>query len=141
LGVSLNQVYDTLSQQNTVTSAGDILLGDNRVEIRPTGDISSVEAIKSLIVASPSGESVTRLGAIADVTRGYREPVSQYIRYDGQPALGIGISNLSGVNVVKMGDAVDAKLAELENQRPVGMVLHEYYHQGKVVDQSIGDFA
>jgi multidrug efflux pump subunit AcrB len=141
LGVSLNQVYDTLTQQNTVTSAGDILLGDNRVEIRPTGDISSVEAIKSLIVASPSGESVTRLGAIADVTRGYREPVSQYIRYDGQPALGIGISNLSGVNVVKMGDAVDAKLAELENQRPVGMVLHEYYHQGKVVDQSIGDFA
>lgn len=141
LGVSLNQVYDTLTQQNTVASAGEIVLGDNRVEISPSGEISSVDAIKSLIIAGSEGTALTRLGAIATVTRGYREPADQYIRYDGQPALGIGISNLSGVNVVKMGEALDAKLAELDSQRPVGMTLHEYYHQGKVVDQSIQAFA
>lgn len=141
LGVSLNQVYDTLAQQNTVASAGDILLGDNRVEISPTGEISSVDAIKALLIGGTNGGAVTRLGAIADVTRGYREPVEQYIRYDGEPALGIGVSNLSGVNVVKMGEAIDAKLAELDSQRPIGMTLHEYYHQGKVVDESIEAFA
>lgn len=141
LGVSLNQVYDTLAQQNTVTSAGDIVLGDERVEINPSGEISSVEAIKALIISGANGTALTRLGAVADVTRGYRDPVKQYIRYDGQPALGIGISNLSGVNVVKMGEAIDAKLAELESQRPIGMTLHEYYHQGKVVDGSIQAFA
>lgn len=141
LGVSLNQVYDTLAQQNTVASAGDIVLGDNRVEISPTGEISSVDAIKSLVIGGSNGSALTRLGAIAEVTRGYRDPVEQYIRYDGQPALGIGISNLSGVNVVKMGEALDAKLAELDSQRPIGMTLHEYYHQGKVVDQSIQAFA
>ncbi len=141
LGVSLNQVYDTLAQQNTVTSAGDIVLGDERVEINPTGEISSVEAIEALIIPGSNGTALTRLGAIADVTRGYRDPVKQYIRYDGQPALGIGISNLSGVNVVKMGEAIDAKLSELESQRPIGMTLHEFYHQGKVVDGSIQAFA
>lgn len=141
LGVSLNQVYDTLTQQNTVVSAGDIVLGGERIEISPTGEISSVAAIKSLIVGGSNGGAVTRLGAIAEVTRGYRDPVEQYIRYDGEPAIGIGISNLSGVNVVKMGEAIDAKLVELDSQRPVGMTLHEYYHQGKVVDASITAFA
>ncbi|MEL6280935.1 MAG: efflux RND transporter permease subunit, partial [Pseudomonadota bacterium] len=141
LGVSLNQVYDTLSQQNTVTAAGEIVLGDERLEISPTGDISSVDAIRGLIIGDASSGGVTRLGAIANVTRGYREPATQYIRYDGQPALGIGISNVAGANVVKLGEAVDAQLAALKGQRPVGMELHEYYHQGKVVDASIQDFA
>lgn len=141
LGVSLNQVYDTLAQQNTVTAAGDIVLGSERLEIAPTGEIDSVEAIQALIVGDASSGGFTRLGAIANVTRGFREPSSQYIRYDGQPALGIGISNIAGTNVVKLGEAVDAKLAELESRRPVGMELHEYYHQGKVVDASIQAFA
>lgn len=141
LGVSLNEVYNTLSQQNTVTSAGEIQIGDERLEIHPTGDIQSVDAIKSLYIGDQRSGGIARLGDIANVTRGYRDPVPLYMRYDGQPALGIGISNLSGVNVVKMGEAVDAKLTELEPLRPGGMVLHEYYHQGKVVDQSVSAFA
>ena len=141
LGVSLNQVYDTLSQQNTVASAGDVLIGDERLDVHPTGEITSVDAINALYIGDQRTGGIARLGDIADVTRGYRDPVPLYLRYDGQPALGIGISNLSGVNVVKMGEAVDAKLLQLQPLRPGGMVLHEYYHQGKVVDESIAAFA
>lgn len=141
LGVSLNQVYDTLSQQNTVASAGDVLIGDERIEVSPTGEIKSIDAIKAIYVGDQRTGGIARLGDIADVTRGYRDPVPLYLRFDGAPALGIGISNLSGVNVVKMGAAVDAKLKQLEPLRPGGMALHEYYHQGKVVDDSIANFA
>ncbi len=141
LGVSLNQVYDTLAQQNTVTAAGDIVLGDERIEIAPTGEIDSVEAIRSLVVGDASSGGVTQLGAIADVQRGYRDPAEQYIRYDGQPALGIGISSVLGANVVKLGEAVDEKLSKIEVKRPIGMTLHEFYHQGKIVNASIQSFA
>lgn len=141
LGVSLNVVYDTLAQQNTVTSAGDIVLGETRIEITPTGEISSVDAIRGVIVSDNETGGVTRLGAIANVYRGYRQPAEHYIRYDGQPALGIGIANVSGANVVKIGEAIDLKLAQLDGQRPIGMELQEYYHQGKVVDASIQAFA
>jgi len=140
LGVSLNEIYNTLSQQNTVTEAGKLLLGDARIEIDPSGKIDSVDAIKGLIIGDSSSGGVTRLGAVANVIRTYREPAEQLIRYDGKPALGIGISSLAGANVVKLGAAVDAKIAKLENQRPIGIELHEYYHQGKVVDESIQAF-
>ena len=140
LGVSVNDIYDTLSQQNTVASAGDIVLGGSRIQIDPSGKIDSVEAIESLIIGNNASGGVTRLGAIANVTRGYREPAEFLMRYDGKAAVGLGISNVSGANVVKLGEAVDAKLALLESQRPVGIELHEYYHQGKIVDASISSF-
>ncbi|MEO0398959.1 MAG: efflux RND transporter permease subunit [Pseudomonadota bacterium] len=140
LGVSLNQVYATLSAQNAVTGSGDVLLDGNRISIDPTGRINSVETIRNLIVPGSAG-AVVRLGAIANVVRGYEDPVEKYIRFDGRPAVGVGIANASGTNVVKIGEDVTAKLAALENQRPVGVEISEYYHQGKAVDESIQAFA
>ena len=139
-GVLSQQVYDTLSQQNTVASSGDIALGDERIKISPTGEISSVDALSNLIISGTSSGSITRLGQIANIKRGYREPAKRYIRYNGQRALAIGIANVAGTNVVKLGDAVTKKLSEIEVKRPIGMTLHEFYHQGQVVDSSIRSF-
>lgn len=141
LGVSLNNVFNALSTQNAVVSAGDVKLGENRLEIAPSGEISSVAAIENLLVTTSSAGAVTYLRDIATVTRGYQDPPSTLIRYNGAPALAIGVSNVTGANVVQMGEAIDARLAEVEGQRPIGMELHEYYHQGKIVDESVQDFA
>ncbi|MEO1151359.1 MAG: efflux RND transporter permease subunit [Pseudomonadota bacterium] len=140
LGLSVNEIYDTLAQQNTITAAGDFRLGADRVTIDPTGKITSVEAIEGLVIGDSASGSLTRLGDIATVRRGYEEPVKQYIRYDGQPAIGFGISNILGANVVKIGEDVSNRLRTLESLRPVGIEVNEYYHQGKAVDVSIRSF-
>ncbi|MEL7451262.1 MAG: efflux RND transporter permease subunit, partial [Pseudomonadota bacterium] len=141
LGVSLNDVYDTLTQQNTVTPAGQLRLGDSRIEIVPTGAIDSVEAIENLLVSNDGTGAVTRLGDIANVVRTYVDPPEQIIRYDGKPAIGIGIANLPGENVVQIGDAVERKLDSLQAILPWGVEVHDFYHQGRVVDESIKSFA
>ncbi|MEM8547341.1 MAG: efflux RND transporter permease subunit, partial [Pseudomonadota bacterium] len=141
LGVSLNEVYSTLDEQNTVRPAGELNIDDERVIINPTGAIDSVSAIENLIVATGNGGSIIRLGEVADVSRGYEDPASQLIRYNGELAIGLGISNLPGANVVKLGQAVDAKLTELGSLIPAGVTMNEYYHQGSVVDESIQSFA
>ena len=140
LGVSINELYGTLDQQNAVVASGDVVFGDERLEIHPTGEIKSVDAINNLVIAGGNG-GVTRLRNIADVKRSYKDPATFLVRYDGKPALGIGVSNVTGANVVKLGAAIDARLAEIEGNRPIGMELHEFYHQGKVVNASIDDFA
>lgn len=140
LGVSLNALYSTLAEQNAVTGSGNILMGDSRIAIDPTAQIDSVDAIKSLIIGGSDG-AVVQLGAIASVTRGYEEPVTKFIRFDGQPAIGLGIASISGTNVVKIGEAVSTRIVELEGQRPVGISINEYYHQGKAVDEAIDAFA
>ncbi len=141
LGVSITNLYSALSTQNAVVSAGDVKLGEQRIEISPSGDIDSVDAIENLLVSTSNDGSVTYLRDIANVRRGFRDPPTMMIRYNGEPALAIGVSNVSGANVVKMGEAIDAKLTETDALRPIGMELHEYYHQGKIVDASVQDFA
>ena len=141
LGVSINQLYNDLSQQNSVVSAGNVKIGNRRLTITPTGAVDSVEAIQNVIVSTASEGTVVYLKDIADIRREYVDPPTLIVRYNGKPALGLAISNVTGANVVKMGQGIDAKLSEIEGSRPVGMTLHEYYHQGKIVDVAVKDFA
>lgn len=145
LGVAVDSVYRDLAQQNSVVSAGDLRVGDRRLMIQPSGNIDSVTAIEDLIVATPGrgadGASVIYLRDIAAVTRGYKDPADFILRYNGEPAIALGVSNVSGSNVVAMGAAIDRRLAETEALRPWGIEVHEFYHQGKVVDDSVQAFA
>ncbi len=141
LGVSVSNIYDTLSQQNASVAAGNVTIGDQRLIIDPSGAIDSVEAISNLLVSVSSDGRLTYLSDLARVYRGYQTPPAKLIRLNGEPAIALGVSNVTGANVVQMGSAIDARLAESESRRPIGMVLHEYYHQGNIVDASIQNFA
>ncbi|MDJ0840752.1 MAG: efflux RND transporter permease subunit [Acidobacteriota bacterium] len=140
LGVSVSNIYNTLSQQNTVVDAGDVTVGQKRVIISPSGAIDSVEAIQNLLVASSSDGRLIYLKDVARVWRGYKTPPQKVIRYNGRPAIALGVSNVLGGNIVAIGNAVDEKLAESTSRRPIGIELHEFYHQGKIVDASVQNF-
>jgi multidrug efflux pump subunit AcrB len=140
LGIPLDEIYRLLQQQNALSAAGDTLIGGQRIALSPTGQADSVEAIANLVLAAGGGEQVIFLKDVASVTRGYREPPQALMRYDGQPAIGLGISSVTGGNVVAMGDAVRARLAELESLRPVGMDLHVVSYQSDSVRAAVDGF-
>ncbi len=140
LGVAISNIYNALSQQNAVVAAGNLKIGNQRLTIDPSGAIDSVESIRNLLVTTASDGKLIYLSDIANVWRGYQTPAEKIFRYKGQPALALGVSNILGANVVKMGVAVEEKLAESASLRPIGIELHEYYHQGKIVDASVQDF-
>ncbi len=139
-GVSAQQVYQVLDKQNVVTVAGAMDTDGMRVSVMPSASISSFEQLKALQIAVGDNNRVMRLQDIATVTRGYEDPASVLMRYNGMRAIGLGISNVAGGNVVEMGDAVKARLAELESQRPHGIELHEISIQSDSVRDSVADF-
>ena len=141
LGVSVNQLYNDLAQQNSVVSAGDVRVGERRLTISPTGSVDSVTAIENIVVSTATAGTLVYLGDIAEVRRAYEDPASQLIRFNGEPAIALGVANITGANVVEMGRSIDALLEEGMSRRPLGMELHEFYHQGRVVDQAVSDFA
>jgi len=57
--------------------------------------------------------SVVPLGEVARVHLGPREPAGERMRLDGQMAVGLGVVAQDGVNAVRFGDAVHAKIAEV----------------------------
>ena len=98
LGVSVSNVYSILSQQNAVVSAGDVKVGDRRLVIHPTGAIDSVEAIENLLVSTAADGRVIYLRDIALVWRGYQVPPRKLFRYNGQPAVALGVAGILGGN-------------------------------------------
>ncbi|MGF1455231.1 MAG: efflux RND transporter permease subunit [Alphaproteobacteria bacterium] len=139
-GVELENVFADLSGQNAVVSAGTAEVGNLRVVIHPTGELDSVKAIENVVVSGTDSSDIVYLRDVATVTRGYVEPARSLARYNGEPAIVFGISNVSGSNVAKMGEAIRVKLAEMEVNRPLGIEVHEFYHQGDAVNESVESF-
>ena len=140
LGQSINNIYQQLEKQNAVSPAGNVKVGNRRLIIQPSGSIDSVEEIKNMVVATDDKGTLVYLRDIATVERAYKTPLTDEIRYNGKPAIGFGISNVTGANVVKMGNAIDKKIASVENQRPIGIEINEYYHQGKITNEAVQNF-
>lgn len=139
-GLSVERVLQVLQRQSLVTVAGSIDANQMRIPVIPISNISSFSDLNNLQVAVGNNNAIVRLGDIANLSRGYTEPSSMLMRYNGQRAVGFGISNVTGGNVVEMGDAVKARLAELENQRPLGMELHTISMQSDSVRASVSNF-
>lgn len=139
LGVTVSSIYNLLSEQNTVVSAGTATVGGQVLFIEPSGAIDSVEAIESLLVSTASDGRVVYLGDIARVWRGYPKPEKMY-RYNGKPAIALGVSGVSGSNIVKVGQGITDRISDAESRIPIGIEVHEYYHQGDIVDASVQDF-
>lgn len=139
-GITQDEIYQILKLQSTVAPSGKVRVGPRYIEISPLGEIDSVEGISNLLVSTPDGTKQLRLGDVATVTRGIKDPPSALMYLDGKPAVGLGISNVAGGNVVVMGDAVQARLAELESTRPTGIELTPISLQSESVRTAVGGF-
>ena len=139
LGISNLQFHRVLKSQNLVSDAGNVRVGDEYIRINPTGQLLSVQAIGELLV-SGSNNTLVRIKDIATVRRAYEEVPSKYNYYNGKPALTIGLSILSGENVVAVGKRLDIRLAELQSVTPVGMQLEPIYDQPVIVEKSVNGF-
>ncbi len=115
-------------------------MGDEYIRIHPTGEFSSVEELGNLILTEAGSEGLIYLRDVADIKRGYQEVPRQIIAYNGKQALQVGISFADGVNVVEVGEKVDKRLSELNNDQPVGIQVHHVYNQPDEVDNSVTGF-
>ena len=65
---------------------------------------------------------------------------STLMRYNRKPAIGVSITNVAGVNVVKVGQGLDKRLEEILPMLPVGIEVHRIHWQSNIVDQAVKGF-
>ncbi|MBK1791333.1 efflux RND transporter permease subunit [Persicirhabdus sediminis] len=138
IGLSTDQIIARLSQQNLVRNSGRIQVNSEYIAIDPTGEISSVADFETLTFSSNGRQF--RLRDIAHIRRGYVDPPSEMVRYNGHRGVAIGISTVTGGNVVHMGEAIDERLDELRADIPLGMELGTISHQASSVTTAISGF-
>ncbi|MFC3051595.1 efflux RND transporter permease subunit [Kordiimonas pumila] len=140
LGIPVSEVLKTIQSENAVTSAGSIRVDDQRIRVSMQSSFDSVEAIQALRVGLPGSTEQISLTDIATISREPTETPSQFIRFNGESAFTLAVAGVSDANIVEVGQAVDARFAELEDRIPLGVKISPVYEQHKVVDTAINDF-
>src|SRR6516165_11813607 len=102
LGISPQQIFDSVARQNAIVSGGAVDTSADRINLRVTGAFSGADAIAAVPVEA--GGRTFRLGDIAQVKRGYEDPPTFIVREGSKPAIGLGVSMQDGANIVTLGE-------------------------------------
>ncbi|HHY0433869.1 TPA: multidrug efflux RND transporter permease subunit VmeV [Vibrio parahaemolyticus] len=140
LNLDMNVVSGLLNQQNNVVSAGEVMVNGESLVIRPSGTLNTVQALENLIIHGRDTGNLIRLKDVATITRGIQEKPGNMILFNGKKAINIGISFASGVNVVEVGELLNAELSSLESIKPAGLDMSYFYNQAQEVDDSVKAF-
>jgi multidrug efflux pump subunit AcrB len=140
LGINENQIYSQLQAKNVVADGGRVRIGGQHVPIDPTGGFRSADDMLDLVIGSNSSGRQLQLRDVATIERSYEDPPRRILRFDGQQAIGIGISTVPGGNVVTMGKGVLEKLEEIKHNRPVGIEFHDINFQPTAVTEATRGF-
>jgi len=138
LGVSFDQVQQTLQAQNAITPAGSFETDSDRIYLRPSGAFDSVEAIRNISIRANG--HLFRLGDVAEVRRGFSDPPQPRMRYDGKNALGLAVSMRACGDIIQLGKDLDTTVVRVQKTLPVGLELDRVADQPRAVARSVGEF-
>ena len=138
LGVTPQQIFDSVAKQNAVVSGGSVETSADRINLRVTGAFAGVAAIAAVPVQADG--RIFRLGDIATVKRGYEDPPSFLVRQGGKPALGLGVSMQDGVNIITLGENLQRAMKAIVAELPVGLEVTQIADQPHIVEELVSEF-
>jgi multidrug efflux pump len=139
LGLSVQQILDAVQKQNNVAPAGVVEGTSSRVTVRVDGAPATAQALAQIPIEA-GGRTLT-LGDVADVKRGTVDPKAFAVRFMGKPVIGLGIVMASGGDLTTLGKTLDAEMARITAELPVGVTVRKVANQPAVVDKSFSEFA
>ena len=138
LGITPQQIFDSVARQNAVIAGGSVDTSADRIHLRVTGAFSGAEAIAAVPVQVDG--RVFRLGDISTVKRGYEDPPTFVVREGGRPALGLGVSMQDGSNILTLGQDLKKAMKSITAELPVGIEITQVADQPHIVDGSVSEF-
>ncbi|MCT9503545.1 efflux RND transporter permease subunit [Acinetobacter baumannii] len=138
LGIPVSAIQEALQKQNSMASAGFFETGTDRIQIRVSGQLQSVDDIKKMPLLV--GDKTIQLGDVADVYRGFSQPAQPRMRFMGDNGIGIAVSMRKGGDIIALGKNLETELAQLQKTLPLGMKLQKVSDQPVAVQRSIHEF-
>ncbi|UOK73584.1 efflux RND transporter permease subunit [Ancylobacter polymorphus] len=138
LGINRSALVAALRAQNVVQPAGTIQTGDEKLVIDVTGAFGSEQDIANINFAVDG--RMLRLADIATVRRGYADPPRPLFRTNGEPAIGLAIAMREGGDILRLGRNVDAAMAKITAELPLGIEPHLVADQAVTVAGAISEF-
>lgn len=138
IGVNQQQVQATLAAQNAIVPSGVIEAGDERILVRVGGQFMSAKSLEDVNLRV--GERFFRITDVATIRHGYKDPVSELFRFNGQEAIGLAVGMRAGANILTFGAELDELLEQAVTHLPIGIEVHKISDQPAIVEEAVGHF-
>ena len=139
-GITPLQVAGAVRSRTALLDAGTVDAGDaGRVPIAAKNMLTSEDALSRLLVGTSRDGRPVRVGDFADVERRYTDP-QFVVRVDGESTVLLAVEMQEGHNIVKFGDEVRRKLAELRPTLPADLVIQPIADQPEHVQHRMVEF-
>ncbi|MFV5503851.1 efflux RND transporter permease subunit [Acinetobacter sp. 226] len=138
LGVPVMAIQQALQQQNATTQSGFFETGSDRIQVRVSGALNSVEELRQMPLLV-NGKTI-QLGDVAEVYRGFSDPAQPRMRFMGENGIGIAVSMRKGGDILALGKHLEQEFARLQKTLPLGMELQKVSDQPVAVKRSINEF-
>nr|WP_246753653.1 efflux RND transporter permease subunit [Dickeya oryzae] len=138
LGVTPQDIFAALNNQNLLTPAGSIETKGPQVFVRVDGAFDNLEKIRQTPIVA-QGRTL-KLSDVATVERGYEDPATFMVRSNGEPALLLGVVMRDGWNGLKLGQALEAEVTNINAGLPLGMTLSKVTDQAVNISSAVDEF-
>lgn len=135
LNISLEQLQQALAQNNENRGAGYIEANGQQLTVRIPGKFNGLSDIENTMLGSPNGSPI-RVGDIAQVSIGHDLRTGGATYNGKETVLGIAMMAMGG-NSRTVSKAVDAKLQDIQNSLPKGVVIETVYDRTTLVEKAI----
>ena len=134
-GLTVADVENAIRTRNVEIPSGRIESSQREFTVRSLGELKTPEEFADLVVDNRSGQMV-RLRDLGTVELGASDERSA-LRYDGTPAVAIGVVRQSKANLINVADAIYQALPQIQAQLPPGVKLAVAFDQSVFVRRSI----
>ncbi|MHA3806208.1 efflux RND transporter permease subunit [Enterobacter bugandensis] len=138
MGLSPQDIFNALNDQNALAAAGAIETRGAQIFIRLDGAFDELQKIRDTPLVA-QGKTLT-LSDVATVERGYEDPPTMLIRNQHEPALLLGVVMREGWNGLALGKALDAETTKINDSLPLGMTLTKVTDQSVNIRSSVDEF-
>lgn len=140
MGVSSLQIKQLLESRNIVIPGGSVFTDQEQVILEPSGNFDTLEELTNAVIHLPAWPQPVYLNDIATVSRGYVDPPSSLMHYNGQPSILLAVSLREGGNVSVLGEQVSELVTRLQYFYPLGIDFHYVNQEAVEVTHRVDTF-
>lgn len=111
LGLTLQEVAQTVRRSSLDVSAGDIETEDSHVRLRALGGRYDQQDFEDIVIRASVDGRILKLGDIAEVRDGF-EASALIVRHEGEPAAFVEVYRAEGESVAKVVEVVNEHVEE-----------------------------
>ncbi|MDO9071527.1 MAG: efflux RND transporter permease subunit, partial [Deltaproteobacteria bacterium] len=136
-GLGINEVAEAVKKENVNLPTGTLYGAHQAVTVQTTGQLTTAEAYRPLIVAYRGGQPV-RLSEMGRVINSVsNDKIASW--YKTSRAIVLAIQRQPGTNTIEVVDSINKLLPSIRNQIPASVQIATLYDRSATIRESVND--